>query len=152
MLSAATISDLQFTLINGNTEYAVSAKYPATIQGVVTVPATYSGKPVTQVKLNGFRGGATSSYITSVVLPDSITSIGESAFNYCTSLTSIVLPDSITSIGENAFSYCTSLTSIVLPATITTIEPSTFYRCTALTSIEFPDSLTSIEDWSSTLR
>jgi hypothetical protein len=148
LLSAATIDDLQFTLINGDTEYAVSAKYPETIQGVVTVPATYNGKPVTHVKLNGFRGSATSSYITSVVLPDSITSIGNSAFNYCTSLTSIVLPDSITSIGEHAFSYCTALTSVVLPESITTIEFSTFYRCTALTSIEFPDSITSIEEWS----
>jgi len=51
---------------------------------------------------------------TSVTLPDSVTSIGEAAFKYCSSLTSITIPDSVTSIGERAFEDCTSLTNITV--------------------------------------
>ena len=54
--------------------------------------------------------------LQSVVIPNSVTSIGESAFSYCSSLTSVTIPNSVTSIGERAFSYCSSLTSITLTA------------------------------------
>ncbi len=56
--------------------------------------------------------------LTSVVIPDSVTSIGEHAFSQCASLTSIVIPDSVTSIGEYAFWYCDGLTSITYAGTI----------------------------------
>ncbi|MFR6424693.1 MAG: leucine-rich repeat domain-containing protein [Oscillospiraceae bacterium] len=53
--------------------------------------------------------------LTSVTIPDSVTSIGEYAFSGCTSLTSVTIPDSVTSIGECAFYECTSLTSVTIP-------------------------------------
>ena len=79
-----------------------------------------------------------------VVLPESVTSIGDYAFYYCEFLTSITIPDSVTSIGWEAFSCCESLTSITIPDSVTSIEYGTFYNCKSLTSITIPDSVTSI--------
>ena len=83
---------------------------------------------------------------TSFKVPSDVTSIGDGAFSYCTSLTSIVIPDNITSIGNWAFSYCTSLTSIVIPDSVTSIGDWAFSDCDSLTSIVIPDSVTSIGD------
>ena len=84
------------------------------------------------------------SSLTSIELPDSLTSIGGSAFNGCSSLTSIELPDSVTSISNSAFYKCSSLISIELPNGLTSIKDSAFSYCSSLTSIELPDSVTSI--------
>ena len=84
--------------------------------------------------------------LTSITIPDSVTSIGMDAFSRCTSLTSITIPDSVTSIGINAFENCTSLTSITIPDSVTSIAGYTFDGCTSLTSITIPDSVTSIKD------
>ena len=78
------------------------------------------------------------------IIPDSVTSIGESAFRNCDALTSITIPDSVTSIGESAFRNCDALTSVTIPDSVTSIGGCAFLDCDALTSITIPNSVTSI--------
>ena len=82
-----------------------------------------------------------------VVIPSSVTSIGNWAFSGCSSLTSVTIPSSVTSIGYSAFSDCSSLTSITIPSSVTSIGDWTFYGCNSLTSITIPSSVTSIGEY-----
>lgn len=70
-----------------------------------------------------------------------VTSIGNGAFAYCTSLTSLTIPDSVTSLGDGTFYNCTSLASIVIPDGVTSIGDYAFADCKSLTSITIPDSV-----------
>ena len=79
-------------------------------------------------------------------IPNSVTSIGRSAFSDCKNLTSIHIPDSVTSIGDNAFWSCENLTSIHIPDSVTSIGYQAFGGCVNLSSIHIPDSVTSIGD------
>ena len=83
---------------------------------------------------------------TDYTIPDSVTSIGDSAFYYCNSLTSISIPSGVTSIGNNAFMFCNILTNISMPSGVTNIGDSAFYNCIRLTSISIPSGVTSIGD------
>ncbi len=82
--------------------------------------------------------------LVNAVIPDSVTSIGDSAFDGCTSLASIEIPDSVTSIGDYAFSGCTSLANIEIPDSVTSIGDAVFSGCTKLASIEIPNGVTRI--------
>ena len=82
--------------------------------------------------------------ISKINLPNSVTSIGYSAFSGCTSLTDINIPNSVTSIGYSAFCSCTSLTNINIPNSVTGIERGAFSDCTSLTDINIPNSVKSI--------
>ena len=73
--------------------------------------------------------------LTSVTIPDSITSIGEYAFYKCGGLTSVTIPDSVTSIGDSAFRNCSGLTSVTIPDSVTTIGGGAFYNCSGLTEV-----------------
>ena len=83
-------------------------------------------------------------FLTSIKIPNSVTTIGEGAFNGCYSLTSINIPNSVTTIGKLAFNGCYSLTSINIPNSVTTIENRAFIDCKSLTSINIPNSVTTI--------
>lgn len=80
------------------------------------------------------------SNIKSVIIENSVTSIGSCAFDGCTSLTSVTIPNSVTSIGDCAFYNCTSLTSVTIPDSVTSIGRDVFYYCTSLKSIEVLDN------------
>ena len=84
--------------------------------------------------------------LSEIVIPTSVTSIGDSAFYGCDSLSEIVIPSSVTSIGDRAFSWCRSLSEIVIPSSVTSIGDSTFYGCDSLSKIVIPSSVTSIGD------
>ena len=84
--------------------------------------------------------------IKSVIIENGITSIGERAFEGCTSLTGVTIPNCVTSIGINAFSDCTSLTSVTISDSVTGIGDSAFYNCKSLTNVTIPNSVTNIGD------
>ena len=112
------------------------------------IPETIDGKKVAAIGDGAFYAPYYDHYgLTSVTIPDSVTSIGDNAFYYCDSLTSITLLDSVTSIGDYTFSYCNSLTSITIPDSVTSIGDDAFYCCESLISITIPDSVISIGDY-----
>ena len=73
--------------------------------------------------------------ITSIDIPDGVTSIGMYAFAGCTYLTSITIPSSVTKISSGVFAGCASLASITIPSSVTSIGTNAFNNCTSLTSI-----------------
>lgn len=106
----------------------------------VTIPSCYKGKPVTAINNAAFPNSA----VTSVTIPDSVTSIPDAAFVNCSQLTNISIPNSVTYIGFSAFSSCTSLKSITLPSSLSFISGALFLGCSQLTTIHIPVSVTSI--------
>jgi hypothetical protein len=135
---------------------------------IVAGGSTYSNSYSTQD--NVFPDGAFEDYtgsITTVIMPTSVTSVGENAFNNCPGLTSVtigsfvtsieaqafdgckklgsvVIPPSVTSIGDYAFSSCPELSSITIGSSVTSIGNNVFFGCEALKSITIPSSVTSI--------
>ena len=79
-----------------------------------------------------------------LVIPDGVTSIGDSIFRNCTGLTSVTIPNSVMSIGERAFSGCSGLTRITIGNNVTSVGGYAFSGCSSLTSITIPGSMTSI--------
>ena len=96
------------------------------------------------VKTIGYSAFHESVNLTDITVPNSVTSIGDRAFAGCTGLTSVTLGNGVTSIEDGAFYGCTGLTSITIPNSVTSIGESAFVDCTGLTSITIPDSVTSI--------
>lgn len=82
--------------------------------------------------------------LTSITIPDGVTSIGNYAFRNCSGLTSITIPDSVRSIGSCAFCNCTGLTSIIIPNSVNIIESEAFYGCSGLTSVTILDGVVDI--------
>ena len=130
-----------FEFIHNNTAVIVT-KYNGTAADV-TIPSHYKGKPVTMIDHAAFHNSA----VTSVTIPDSVTSIPDDAFAFCSQLTNISIPNSVTFIGFAAFNSCTSLKSITLPSSLSTIQSSAFYNCGNLETIRIPVSVTFIGNY-----
>ena len=116
---------LQYTFADDGSGYIVAGIGTCSDSEIV-IPAVYQDKPVVKLANGLFRG---KTYITGVILPNSLTDIGDSAFCGCASLTSIAIPDGVTSIGISTFSGCTSLTSITIPDSVTSIRIGAFDNC-----------------------
>ncbi len=82
-----------------------------------------------------------------MTIPNSVISIGVSAFYGCSGLTNMTIPDNVTSIGACAFYGCMGLTNVTIPDGVTSIDYCTFLGCSGLTSVTIPDSITSIDDF-----
>lgn len=134
----APLFDFEFTLDN-TAAIVTNYKYNGAAADV-TIPSRYKGKPVTAIGHAAFFNSA----VTSVTIPDSVTSISDDAFVNCPQLTNISIPNSVTYIGFNAFSSCTRLKSITLPSSLSFISGSLFSGCSQLTTIHIPVSVTSI--------
>ena len=120
-------TELAFYPLDDGT-YAVGCGNAKLLSSIV-IPETYKGKAVSQIIRNGFENCEN---LKTIVIPNSITTVGIYAFSGCDSLTSITIPNSVTSIGERAFSYCTSLTSVIIPEGVTSIGGGAFEYCTRL--------------------
>lgn len=128
-------SDFEHTVTNGK---ATITGYKGTMINVV-IPSTINGRPVVAIGDAAFAGGPATV----------VSSSGEASviFNYQgLNLISVVIPDSVISIGKNAFTDNKTLTSIIIGNNVATIGASAFLRC-GLTNVTFPNSLTSIDDF-----
>lgn len=84
--------------------------------------------------------------LTNITIGNNVITIGASAFYMCDSLTNIIIPDSVTTIRSGAFSWCDKLTEVTMGNNVTSIGSSAFYYCESLINIRIPDSVTSIGD------
>ena len=143
MVQSASSGDLTYTLNAEGTGYIVSA-CKSTASGSLSIPATYSGKPVVEIGRDAFLN---CNGLTSVTIPTSVKTIGWYAFSGCTGLTSIAIPDSVTTLDWFAFSGCTGLTSVTVGNGVTCIDASAFAGCTNLSTVTVGTGVTTI-GWS----
>ena len=140
---AANEQLFDFEFILNNTAVIVNNYKCKGTAADVTIPSRYKGKPVTTIGHAAFFNSA----VTSVTIPDSVTSIDDNAFGFCSQLTNISIPNSVTYIGFSAFAHCTSLKSITLPSSLSSISEALFSGCSQLTTIHIPDSVPSIQSY-----
>lgn len=120
--------------------------------GDVVIPDTYEGKAVVAIADKAFDAVSVSFEtkgrldITSIKMPDTVTTIGNWAFANCKNMTSIQLSKNLTSIGEHAFQYCNQLVSIDVPASVTEIKDLAFTMCSSLQSIKVASSNPNYKD------
>ena len=134
--ATATADDIRID----KTAYVASGKVTGTIEDYDGSSEPASGKSLLVQMVDGSITEISASDLASAI------KIRDRAFEGCSSLTSITIPDSVTSISGRAFSDCNNLRSITIPDSVTSIGNYAFYTCLGLTSITIPDSVKSIGD------
>ncbi|MBR6802645.1 MAG: leucine-rich repeat domain-containing protein [Kiritimatiellae bacterium] len=141
--ATATVNGIEWTYEVSNGEAQLFDRFSPVIStstsGVITIPSTLGGLPVTSIGFHAFRN---CSNLTSVRIPSSVRSIEEDAFYGCSGLTSVMIPQGVTFIGNEAFYNCSGLTAITIPSSVTSIGISAFSGCSGLTSVTIPSSVT----------
>ena len=139
LLALPAAVQAQFTYTTNNGAITITGYIGS--DSVVTIPTTITGLPGTGI---GNRAFGYCTNLTSVTIPNSITSLEQGAFYFCTSPTNVTIGAGFTSIGQDVFCYCWSLTSVTIPASVTSIGEHAFSFCTRLTSVMIPSSVTNI--------
>lgn len=124
-----------------NKDTATITKYKGA-GGTVEIPATLGGYPVTGIQMQAFIKCTS---LKSVLMPESMTWIGDSAFAGCTGLEQVEISPNLTAIGSKSFYSCNGLTSVVVPDKVTIIESLAFFGCLNLESITIPASVTTLD-------
>ena len=133
-------------------KYSVGLKFKKLQNGTFTVagpgsckdkdliipPTTPDGGRVTEIERESFKN---QQELTSVVIPEGVTTIGNSAFWSCTGLVSVTIPDSVKTIESYAFIFCGNISRLVLPSGVERIENSAFSHCKGLVSLQLPEGL-----------
>jgi len=138
----------QWTYIIENGGATITA---STATGAVTIPSVLGGYNVKKVGNNGPAifgpPNGNNTTVTSVTIPNSVTSIGGGAFTACSGLTTLTIGSGVTSIGGYAFWACLGLASVTIPNTVTSIGDSAFQSCNGLTTLTIGSGVTSIGDY-----
>ncbi|MGN0638771.1 MAG: leucine-rich repeat protein [Huintestinicola sp.] len=134
--------DLKYE-VSGDGTVVITGLKEYTFPQDLVIPREIDGKRVTAIGENAFSHCS----FTTVTIPDSVTSIGDYSFQWCTELTSVTIPNSVTYIGHSAFYLCESLTSVTIPDSMTSIGYGAFRQCYSLTSVTIPDSVTYIDQY-----
>ena len=151
IFASMQIGDLYYNIdvINKTAEVTCQQQWPSSNYEYLTavvipefIEVNSNTFTVTRIGSSAFHD----SFVTSVTIGDSVTSIGSSAFARCSGLTNIEIPNNVTVIENSAFSECYRLTSVTLGNNVTEIGAWVFQNCSSLTNIEIPDSVTVIGD------
>ncbi len=137
IVPSSALEDITWVVSEGEVTITQASR---NVTGTLVLPDRIAGLPVTRIGASALANGLWSR----VTIPDSVTTIGNSAFFRCTGLTSVTIPDSVTVIGNDAFSGCTRLTGVTIPESVTAIGNGVFSGCAGLTSVTIPDGVTSI--------
>ena len=136
--SVLSMSDLTCKVTSGDTKYS----------GEISIPeqVTYNKRTfnVINIDSSAFKN---CSGITSLNIPNSVTSIGDYAFSNCLGLINLTIPNSVTSIGNHAFENCSGITNLSIGNSVTTIGDYAFSNCSGLTNLTIPNSVTSIGNY-----
>jgi hypothetical protein len=136
--------------VQGQFSYSTNADNDITISGyfggggAVTIPTNINGLTVTSIAQGPFVGVVPFEFFgpASVTIPESVTNIGDDAFEHSVNLTNVMISGSVTYIGNLAFGTCSDLSSVTIADGVTSIGSEAFFDCTGLTSVTIPGGVT----------